>query len=141
MLKQGRFVAALVVLSPAAAPAVAQAAEALVNTGSPPGPFPQNKQNEPTVAIDPTNPGVLAAGSNDEIDEGPCVGGDCPFVQGVGNSGIYFSFNGGARSARPAYPPSRAPPRPPRAGPIGTPHRYDENRPGFAHDPRTRFRP
>jgi hypothetical protein len=43
MLKQGRFVVALVVLSLGAAPAVAQAAEALVNTGSPPSPFPQNK--------------------------------------------------------------------------------------------------
>src|SRR4051794_41436877 len=119
MLKQGRFVAALVVLSPAAAPAVAQAAEALVNTGSPPGPFPQNKQNEPTVAFDPMDPSVLAAGSNDEIDEGPCVGGDCPFVQGVGNSGIYFSFNGGAGWGPPTHTRWGGPPRKPGGGPVG----------------------
>ena len=96
MLKRGWLALSLGVLLIGAMPAAAMAAEALVNTGSPPSPFPQNKQNEPTVAIDPTNPSVLAAGSNDEIDEGPCVGSDCPFVQGVGNSGIYFSFNGGA---------------------------------------------
>jgi hypothetical protein len=46
---------------------------------------------------------VLAAGSNDEIDEPPCAGNDCPFVQGIGNSGIYFSFNGGTTWAQPIY--------------------------------------
>ena len=45
-------------------------------------PFPQNKQNEPTVAIDPTNPSVLAAGSNDEIDLAPCDGGGLPVHPG-----------------------------------------------------------
>jgi hypothetical protein len=126
MLKQGRFVVALVVLSLGAAPAVAQAAEALVNTGSPPSPFPQNKQNEPTVAFDPTNPSVLAAGSNDEIDEGACVGGDCPFVQGIGNSGIYFSFNGGASWSQPTYQGWSDRTGTPGVGPIGTlPHYYE----------------
>ena len=127
MLKQGRFVVALVVLAIGAAPAVAQAAvEALVNTGSPPSPFPQNKQNEPTVAIDPTNPSLLAAGSNDEIDEGPCVGGDCPFVQGVGNSGIYFSFNGGTSWTQPTYQGWSDRTGTPGVGPIGTlPHYYE----------------
>jgi len=127
MVKQGRFVVALVVLALGAAPAVAQAAvEALVNTGSPPSPFPQNKQNEPTVAIDPSNPSVLAAGSNDEIDEGPCVGSDCPFVQGVGNSGIYFSFNGGASWSQPTYQGWSDRTGTPGVGPIGTlPHYYE----------------
>jgi hypothetical protein len=127
MLKRGRFVVALVVLCVGAAPAVAQAAvEALVNTGSPPSPFPQNKQNEPTVAIDPTNPGVLAAGSNDEIDEGPCVGSDCPFVQGVGNSGIYFSFDGGTSWSQPTYTGWSDRTGTPGVGPIGTlPHYYE----------------
>jgi hypothetical protein len=127
MLKQGRFVVALVALSLAAAPAVAQGAvEALVNTGSPPSPFPQNKQNEPTVAIDPNNPSVLAAGSNDEIDEGPCVGSDCPFVQGVGNSGIYFSFDGGTSWSQPTYQGWSDRTGTPGVGPIGTlPHYYE----------------
>ena len=74
---------------------------AQVTVGSPPGPFPQNKQNEPAVAVDANHPMVLAAGSNDEIDLGPCgsagatASSPCPFTAGVGVSGIYFSFDGG----------------------------------------------
>src|SRR3954470_10359006 len=104
MLKRGRFAVALVALSLGVAPAAALAAtEALVNTGSPPSPFPQNKQNEPAVAVDPVHPEVVVAGSNDEIDEGPCEGSECPFVQGVGNSGVYFSFDGGTSWTQPTY--------------------------------------
>jgi hypothetical protein len=127
MLKRGPFVVALVVLSIGTAPAVAQAAvEALVNTGSPPTPFPQNKQNEPTVGIDPSNPQVLAAGSNDEIDLAPCNGGDCPFTPGVGVSGIYFSFNGGSSWSQPTYQGWSARTGTPGVGPIGTlPHYYE----------------
>jgi hypothetical protein len=81
----------------------AYAGETLVNVGSPSTPFPQNKQNEPGLAIDPSSPWILAAGANDEIDEPPCVNSSCPFVQGIGTSGIYFSFDGGATWAQPTY--------------------------------------
>jgi hypothetical protein len=112
----------------AAAPAGAQAAtESLVTVGSPSTPFPQNKQNEPSVAIDPTNPSVVAAGSNDEIDEPPCVGGDCPFAQGVGNSGIYFSFDGGASWTQPTYQGFSGRTGDLESGPIGTLPHYDEH--------------
>jgi hypothetical protein len=142
MLKRGRFVVALVVLSLGVAPAAALAAtEALVNTGSPPGPFPQNKQNEPTVAIDPLHPKVLAAGSNDEIDEGPCVGGDCPFVQGVGNSGIYLSFNGGTSWTQPTYQGWSDRTGTPAVGPIGTLPHYFEAGLVSDGDPVTAFGP
>jgi hypothetical protein len=142
MLKRGRLVIALVVLAIGAAPAVAQAAvEALVNTGSPATPFPQNKQNEPTVAIDPTNPSLAVAGSNDEVDEGPCVGADCPFVQGVGNSGIYFSFNGGTSWTQPTYQGWSDRTGTPGVGPIGTLPNYYEHGLVSDGDPVTVFGP
>ena len=93
------------------------------------------------MAIDPTNPSVLAAGSNDEIDEGPCVGADCPFVQGVGNSGIYFSFNGGANWIQPTYHGLERPHRDPQEGPIGTLPNYFEAGLVSDGDPVTVFGP
>jgi hypothetical protein len=63
-----------------------------------PGPFPTNKQNEPSLAQNPTNPLNLIAGANDEIGEPACTNmtpSSCPFVPGVQSSGFYASFNGG----------------------------------------------
>src|SRR5260370_36753217 len=54
--------------------------DVLVSHGSPPTPFPQNKQNEPALAADPNHPNILAAGSNDEIHLAPFVGRSCPFT-------------------------------------------------------------
>jgi hypothetical protein len=126
MLKRRWMALLLGMLLTGALPASALAAEALVTDDSPATTFPQNKQNEPTVAIDPTNTQVLASGSNDEIDEGPCVGGDCPFVQGIGNSGIYFSFDGGASWTQPTYTGWSDRTGTPGVGPIGTlPHYFE----------------
>ena len=62
------------------------------------GPFPTNKQNEPSLAQNPTNALNLIAGSNDEIAEPACTNSSpstCPFVAGISNSGFYASFDGG----------------------------------------------
>ncbi len=74
--------------------------------------FPQNKQNEPTIALDPLT-GSLLAGSNDELDEPLCTTttsgtGSCPFAPNVGNSGVYLSVNGGSSWIQPAYQESSA---------------------------------
>ncbi len=67
--------------------------------------FPTNKQNEPSIAVNPLNPDLLIAGSNDEQRQPPCGPGpvrvgaeasDCSFFPNVGTSGIYTSSDGGA---------------------------------------------
>src|SRR3989441_7836384 len=67
--------------------------------------FPTNKQNEPTIAVNPANPGLLVAGANDEQRQPPCGPGpvrgsvpanDCSFFPGVGTDGVYTSSDGGA---------------------------------------------
>lgn len=67
--------------------------------------FPTNKQNEPTIAVDPTDARRVIAGSNDEQRQPPCGDGpvrgdtdpgDCSFFPGVGTDGVYTSADGGA---------------------------------------------
>lgn len=68
--------------------------------------FPTNKQNEPSIAVDPLDPTHLIAGANDEQRQPPCGPGpvrgpdaapsDCSFFPGVGTDGVYTSADGGA---------------------------------------------
>jgi hypothetical protein len=67
--------------------------------------FPTNKQNEPTIAVDPNDTSLLIAGSNDEQRQPPCGPGtvrgstapanDCSFFPNVGTDGVYTSSDGG----------------------------------------------
>jgi len=115
--------------------------DTLVTVGSPTTPFPQNKQNEPAVAIDAHAPTVLVAGANDEIDLAPCRGTDCPFTPGVGLSGVYFSFDGGASWVQPTYTGWTARTGTPGVGPIGTLPWYYENGLVSGGDPAVAFGP
>ncbi len=121
-LRRGLFAAiiASVILPLVPSLASAQAGGVLVTVGSPSSPFPQNKQNEPAVTIDPLNPKVVVAGSNDEIDLAPCSGSSCPFTPGVGVSGVYFSADGGASWSQPTYSGWSARTGTGMVGPIGT---------------------
>jgi hypothetical protein len=122
---------------------IAANGEALVSVGSPTSPFPQNKQNEPSIAVDPNNPQVLAAGANDEIDLGICNASGC-FVASPppGVSGIYFSFNGGRSWVQPTYTGWSGRTGTGMVGPIGTLPLYFENHlisdgdPGLVFGPR-----
>lgn len=65
--------------------------------------FPTNKQNEPSIAVNPASTNLIA-GSNDEQQQPACgapVRGtddptDCSFFPGVGTDGVYTSANAGA---------------------------------------------
>ncbi len=124
------------------------AGDVLVSVGSPPSPFPQNKQNEPAVAVDPNHPDLLVAGANDEIDLEPCPatppGSDaarCPFTPGVGTSGVYFSFDRGATWTQPTYTGWSARTGTAQVGSIGTLPNYYEHGLVSDGDPALAFGP
>ncbi|MDX6691258.1 MAG: hypothetical protein QOG15_2715 [Solirubrobacteraceae bacterium] len=130
--------------------AAVASADSLVTTGSPPAPFSQNKQNEPGLAINPLAPNVVVSGANDEIDLEACNAGEpdtCPFTEGVGVSGVTFSFNGGSSWIQPTYQgltardclgPEECVPHP---GPIGTLPGYYERGLSSGGDPALAFGP
>src|ERR671934_388786 len=146
---------ALVVGVAAATP---NGADTLITAGSPSTPFPQNKQNEPAVAVNPADPSIAAAGVNDEIDLEACNNRNdktCPFTPGIGVSGIYFSDTSGSSWQQPTYqgftardclglPGTSSAPADncdPHPGPIGTLPRYFENGLVSDGDPAVGFGP
>src|SRR5487761_1245257 len=120
------------------------ASDSLVTVGSPASHFPQN---EPAVAIDPSHPNVLAAGSNDEIDLAPCgtdtatASSPCPFTPGVGVSGVYFSTDSGHTWTQPTYTGWSARTGTSKVGRIGTLPWYSENGMVSGGDPGVAFGP
>ena len=114
MRRTGGFVAAIVLL--AAGPVGAAAADVRVTNDATSGSYARydgavdatmlscstgrRTQNEPSVAVDPRNPSIMVAGSNDYCAE---------IQNGSGNvwAGYYRSTNGGAtwsNSLVPGYP-------------------------------------
>ncbi len=133
-------IAAGVALIAGALPALAQG-DVRVANGSPRMPFPQNKQNEPAIAVDAHHSTVLAAGANDEIDLAPCNGNSCPFTPGIGVSGIYLSFDGGTTWTQPTYTGLSARTGTTARGPIGTLPNYDTAGLSSDGDPALAFGP
>ena len=127
---RGVAVAATLVAAAAWAAAAQGRSAARVTVGATPAAqFPQNKQNEPAVAVDPAHPQLMAAGANDWIDAAPCRAADvsdCMPPAEVGESGIYFSTDGGTSWVQPRYTGlttrdcTGAAPCEPHSGPIGT---------------------
>jgi len=128
--------------------------DTLVSEGSTTEPFSQNKENGPAVAIDANHPDVVVAGANDNIDMEACNSGtdtDCPFTDGVGDSGVYFSFDKGDTWAQPTYTgltarncfgaPGDDDPCEPEVGPISTLPNYYENGLVSDGDPAVAFGP
>jgi hypothetical protein len=63
--------------------------------------FPQNKQNESPMAVNPTDSNNVITGANDETEEPDCTlttGGSssCPFARIIDTSGVYVTTDGGA---------------------------------------------
>ncbi len=133
--------AAVIPVLGSAVAVAAPAGDTRVTVGSPTTPLSQNKQNEPAITHDANSPNILVAGANDNIDMEACNAGadnTCPFTLGVGVSGVYFSFDGGASWTQPTYTGLSArgclgvagsddPGCTPTLGPIGTLPWYFEN--------------
>src|SRR5207237_2489704 len=112
-----------------------------VTVGSPEDQFPRNAQHEPALAVDPSNPLVVAAAVNDYIDEPTCTPDGCASAPGVGGQGIYLSFDGAATWIQPQYSGWSARSGAPGEGLIGTVPNYSENGLVSLGDPMLAFGP
>jgi hypothetical protein len=139
----GILVALLSLTAALAIPTLANAvsAESKVTVGSPPTPYLPNGSNEPALAMDANHPAVLAAGSNDLVDNAPCNGSSCDLTPDIGISGIYFSFDSGGTWTQPTYSGLTAQNGTTHVGDIHTLPNYFENGISSHGDPALAFGP
>src|SRR6266508_3238751 len=137
------FVALLAVTAALAVPTLAraQSAESKVTVGSPATPYLPNGSNEPALAMDANHPAVLAAGSNDLVDNSPCKGSNCDLTPDIGIAGIYFSFDSGTTWTQPTYTGLTAQNGTTHVGDIHTLPGYFENGMSSHGDPALAFGP
>src|SRR5713101_9117544 len=93
------FILALSFLLPMAQAASASEVDPYPTT-APAFHFPQNKQNESPMAVNPIDSNNAITGANDETEEPNCTpatGGSssCPFVLGIDTSGVYVTTDAG----------------------------------------------
>lgn len=145
-------IAALMTLLLAPAmPVGAVSSDTRIDFGSGNHVFSQTKHEEPSVAIDPMHPDILAAGANVYTDYEACNAGDpttCVYTDGAGGAGISFSTDRGATWTVPSYTgysaqgclgPAECVPDP--NGPINTLPWYYENGMVSIGDPSLAFGP
>jgi hypothetical protein len=116
--------------------------DVLVSVGSPGNVLGRNIQNEPTVAVDPQHPEMVAAGANEIIDGTLCdTAGSCAVLPGIGTSGVYFSLTSGTSWTQPTYTGLSGHTGTAKVGPIGTVPWYYEAGLETDGDPSVAFGP
>lgn len=124
-----------------ASSAYSVSSDSKVSVGSPPTPYLPNSSNEPALAMDASQPAVLAAGANDLVDSAPCQGSSCDLTADIGISGIYFSFDSGGTWTQPTYTGLTAQSGTTHVGPIHTLPKYYEHGMASHGDPALAFGP
>jgi hypothetical protein len=96
-LSRGMLLGGIIAMSLSSVGGAPNVSETLVSPAA--AHFPQNKQNESPMAVNPVDANNAISGANDEYDEPDCTlngsGSECPFDPAVGTTGVYVTHDGG----------------------------------------------